>query len=165
MDIAELTDKLADFLRRQPDIRLAYLFGSQAQGRVHALSDVDVAILLAEQFSPADQSQTRLRLTGELMALLHREDVDVVVLNQASPLLRHRVLRDGRLLFSIDDRARARFAEETYRRYLDCRYMNDVLDEAMFARLREGRFGRGQVSSSRSLQQARALHRQSASGA
>ena len=79
------------------------------------------------------------------MALLRREDVDLVVLNQASLLLRQRVLRDGRLLFANNDRERVRFAAETYRRYLDCRYMYDVLDEAMFARLQEGRFGRGQV--------------------
>lgn len=69
MDTVELADKLADFLGRQPDIRLAYLFGSHARGRMHALSDVDVAVLLAEQLSPADQGQTRLRLMGALMAL------------------------------------------------------------------------------------------------
>ena len=165
MEPAQLTDALADFLVQQPDVRLAYLFGSQAQGRAHALSDVDVAVLLAAQLSPSEQGRARLRLTSDLMTLLHREDVDVVVLNQAPLLLRHRVLRDGRLLCVIDDRERARFAAETYRDYLDCRYMYDMLDEAMFTRLREGRFGRGQVSASRSLRQARALHRQSASGA
>ncbi len=165
MELDQLTSVLTNYLRRQPDVRLAYLFGSQAQGRAHALSDVDVALLLAEHLSPLEQSRVRLRLTGELMALLQREDVDLVVLNQASLLLRHRVLRDGRLLFANDDRERVRFAAETYRRYLDCRYMYDVLDEAMFARLQEGRFGRGQVGASRSLRQARTLHRQSASGA
>jgi predicted nucleotidyltransferase len=165
MELDQLTSVLTDFLIRQPEVSLAYLFGSQAQGRAHSLSDVDVAVLLAEQFTPAEQSRARLHLLGELMALLQREDVDLVVLNQASLLLRHRVLRDGRLLFANDDRARVRFAAETYRRYLDCRYMYDMLDEAMFARLREGRFGRGQVGASRSLRQARTLHRQSASGA
>jgi uncharacterized protein len=165
MELDRLTSVLTDFLMCQPDVRLAYLFGSQAQGRPHALSDVDVALLLAEHLSPLEQSRARLRLLGELMALLRREDVDLVVLNQASLLLRHRVLRDGRLLFANDDRERVRFAAETYRRYLDCRYMYDMLDEAMFARLREGRFGRGQIGASRSLRQARTLHRQSASGA
>jgi uncharacterized protein len=165
MDSNQLANVVTDFLARQPDVRLAYLFGSQAQGCAHALSDVDVAVLLAAQLSPLEQSRARLRLMGELMALLQREDVDLVVLNQASLLLRHRVLRDGRLLFANDDRERVRFAAETYRRYLDYRYMYDMLDEAMFARLREGRFGRGQVGASRSLRQARTLHRQSASGA
>jgi predicted nucleotidyltransferase len=165
MELDQLTSVLTDFLMLQPDVRLAYLFGSQAQGRTHALSDVDVAVLLAAQLSPLEQSRARLRLMGALMALLQREDVDLVVLNQASLLLRQRVLRDGRLLFANDDRERVRFAAETYRRYLDCRYMYDMLDEAMFARLREGRFGRGQVGASRSLRQARTLHRQSSGSA
>lgn len=165
MELDQLTGVLTDFLIHQPEVSLAYLFGSQAQVRAHSLSDVDVAVLFAAQITPAEQSRARLRLLGELMALLQREDVDLVVLNQASLLLRHRVLRDGRLLFANDDRERVRFAAETYRRYLDCRYMYDMLDEAMFVRLREGRFGRGQVGASRSLRQARTLHRQSASGA
>jgi len=165
METTQLADKLTGFLARQPDVRLAYLFGSQARGNAHALSDVDVAVLLAERLSPSEQSRARLDLMSELMTLLHREDVDVVVLNQASLLLRHRVLRDGRLLYAADDSERVRFASETYQYYLDCRYMYDVLDEAMFTRLREGRFGRGQVSASRSLRQARALHREGASGA
>jgi hypothetical protein len=165
MEPDQLDSVLMDFLMRQPDVSMAYLFGSQAQGRAHPLSDVDVGVLLADQLTPAEQSRARLRLVGELMALLRRDDVDLVILNQAPLLLRHRVLRDGRLLFARDDRERIRFAAETYRRYLDCRHMYDVLDEAMFARLREGRFGRGQVGASRSLRQARALHRQSASSA
>jgi hypothetical protein len=53
---------------------------------------------------------------------------------------------------------------DTLQRYLDHRYMYDVLDEAMFARLREGRFGRGQIGDSHALRQARALHRQAADG-
>ena len=111
MELDQLTSVLTDFLIRQPEVSLAYLFGSQAQGRAHSLSDVDVAVLLAEQLTPAEQSRTRLRLLGELMASLQREDVDLVVLNQASLLLRHRVLRDGRLLFANDDRVRVRFAD------------------------------------------------------
>jgi uncharacterized protein len=165
METAELAHKLAEFLARQPDVRLAYLFGSHARGRTHPLSDVDVAVVLDDQLSSSEQSHTRLRLTGELMAWLHRDDVDVVILNQASLLLRHRVLRDGRLLYAVNDSERVRFAAETYQQYLDCRHMYDMLDEAMLTRLREGRFGRGQVGASRSLRQARTLHRQSASGA
>jgi uncharacterized protein len=165
METADLASKLAEFLARQPDVRVAYLFGSQARERTHLLSDVDVAVVLDDQLSASEQSRARLRLAGDLMAWLHRDDVDVVILNQASSLLRHRVLRDGWLLYAVNDSERVRFAAQTYQQYLDCRHMYDVLDEAMFARLREGRFGRGQVSASRSLQQARALHRQGAGGA
>jgi predicted nucleotidyltransferase len=144
----------------QPDVRLAYLFGSHGRGTANPLSDVDVAVWLDERLSPPEQGEAHVRLMGDLMSLLRRDDVDVVILNRSSLLLRHRVLRDGRLLFAADERDRVRFAEETLWRYLDHRYMYDVLDKAMVTRLREGRFGRGQVGDSRALRKARALHRQ-----
>jgi len=43
---------LVAFLRAQPDIIAAYLFGSQATGRVHPGSDVDIAVLLDEDALP-----------------------------------------------------------------------------------------------------------------
>jgi predicted nucleotidyltransferase len=156
----QLVEVLAEFMARQPDVRLAYLFGSHGRGTANALSDVDVAVLLDGQLSPLAQGEAHVRLMGDLMSLLRCDDVDVVVLNRASLLLRHRVLRDGRLLFAAHEQDRVHFAEDTLWRYLDHRYMYDVLDEAMVARLREGRFGRGQVGDSRAFQKARALHRQ-----
>lgn len=162
MDDRQLVETLKEFMARQPDVRLAYLFGSRGRGRANLLSDVDVAVLLAAHLSPAEQGQARLRLVGELMAVLGREDVDLVILNRAPLLLRHRVLRDGQLLFVADERERVRFATDTLQRYLDHRYMYDVLDKAMFARLREGRFGRGQIGDSRTLSKARAMRRQAA---
>ncbi len=160
MDARQLVETLKDFMARQPEVRLAYLFGSHGRGTANALSDVDLAILLDERLSLAEQGQAHVRLMGDLMGLLHRDDVDLVILNRAPLLLRHRVLRDGNLVFAADDQERARFAADTLQRYLDHRYMYDVLDEAMFARLREGRFGRGQIGDSRALRQARTMHRQ-----
>lgn len=162
MAAEELVQSLAGFMARQPEVRLAYLFGSQARGAANALSDIDLAVWLDEHLTVAEQGQVHVRLMGDLMSLLRREDIDLIILNRASLLLRHRVLRDGRLLFAADESERARFAAVTLERYLDHRYMYDVLEEAMAIRLREGRFGRGQIGDSRALRQARALHRQTA---
>jgi len=160
VDTTHLIEVLREFMSRQPDVRLAYLFGSYGRGTANALSDVDVAVLMAGHLSSREQGRARVRLMADLMAALGREDVDLVILNQAPLLLRHRVLRDGRLLFAADERERVHFTADTYQRYLDHRYMYDVLDEAMFRRIREGRFGRGQVSASSALRKARAMHRQ-----
>ena len=151
-------------MARQPEVRLAYLFGSQACGKANALSDVDVAVLLTEGLSVPETGQARLRLLGDLMSALGRDDVDLVVLNRAPVLLRQRVLRDGRLLFATDEQARVSFTEDTYRCYLDHRHMYDVLEETMFGRLREGRFGRGQVGASNALRKARTMHRKDQDG-
>ncbi len=165
MDQEQLVKTVGTFMAEQSDVRLAYLFGSHARGTAHGLSDVDLAVLLSTELSRAEMSDARLRLISDLIKLLHRNDVDLVILNRAPLLLRQQVLREGTLLFVVDDEVRARFAEDTYRRYLGCRYLYDMLDEAMFRRLREGRFGRGQVSASRSLRKARSVHRAPEDGA
>jgi predicted nucleotidyltransferase len=160
MESADLVETLRVFLAGQLQVRLGYLFGSRAQGTAHALSDVDVAVLLDGGLSSRGLAETRLYLTAELMRLLRTDDLDLVVLNHAPFLLRHRVLRQGQLLFAADEAERVRFTAETLERYLDHLYMYGVLDETMFVRLKEGCFGRGQVSPSSAFRKARELPRQ-----
>jgi predicted nucleotidyltransferase len=147
-------------MRQQPEVRLAYLFGSHGRGTANPLSDVDVAVLLDRCLSPQERGQIHLRLAADLMAVLRRDDVDVVILNSAPVLLRHRIVRDGRLLFVADEEERASFVADTLLRYLDLRPMFALLERAMILRLQEGRFGRGQIGDSPALRKARAKHRQ-----
>ena len=67
---------------------------------------------------------------------------DVVLLNQAPVALGYRVLRDGHLLLSRDDRARVRFYVRTVDRYPDMAPMRRTLKAGMRHRMAEGRFGR-----------------------
>jgi len=61
----------------------------------------------------------RLKLTSDLGAALHRSDVDVVILNEAPPLLAHRVLSQGTLVFERSASARVSFQVKTAARYFD----------------------------------------------
>jgi len=56
---------------------------------------------------------------ADLGTALHRSDVDVVILNEASPLLAHRVLSQGTLVFERSASARVRFQTKTAGLYLD----------------------------------------------
>lgn len=103
----------------RPAIQAAYLFGSVATGRARADSDIDIAVLLAASVHPAQMFSYRLDLIADLGSALHRSDVDVVILNQASPLLAHRVLSKGRLIFERSPSARVQFQVRTASRYLD----------------------------------------------
>ena len=49
-----------------PDIRLAILFGSQANGKTHAGSDADVAVALAGEMSSARRGELSARLSEAL---------------------------------------------------------------------------------------------------
>lgn len=116
--MTDVAERLAAVLRERPeDLVAAWLFGSRARGEAHAASDVDVAVLFRTAPPP-----TLDGLPVELQAALEgavRAPVDVVVLNDASADLVHRVLREGVLLVERDRSARIAFEVDRRRRYLD----------------------------------------------
>lgn len=99
----------------------AWLFGSAASGRLHAESDVDVGVLLDWQALPTEQGrfEARLALSGDLSAALGDRIVDVVVLNDVSPLFARRVVLEGRRLLCRDTRAEHDFRRNVQLRALD----------------------------------------------
>ncbi len=113
-----LQGQLQKYFTLRDDVVAAYLFGSQAEGRTGKLSDVDVAVLL-NGGSKKELFQKKLEIGGELGNLLKREDIDVVVLNEAPPLISHRVVKNGKLLFTRDEKARLAYEVRAVLRYLD----------------------------------------------
>lgn len=135
----DLERRLRERLEREPDVLVAYLYGSHARGKAGPLSDVDVGVLLRED---GDLFQRRLELIGAVAEVTGSDAADVVVLNEIPVALGYRVLRDGRLLVSRDDRARVRYFVRTVDRYLDMAPMRRMYSEGLRHRLAEGRFGR-----------------------
>jgi uncharacterized protein len=131
---ASLAAQLAALLEAEPDVVVAYLFGSRARGTPRPGSDADVAVLLADDTDPHARQV-------ELSAALGPE-VDVVVLNHVPVALGYRVLRDGVLLVNRDDRARVRHWVRTVDRYLDSEPLRRVLADGLRKRVEEDRFGR-----------------------
>src|SRR5437763_11669051 len=78
---------------------LAYLFGSQAEGTARPSSDIDFAVLLPPGTPREQFFDTRLSLINAVMDVLHTSKVDLVVLNEAGPLLMHQVVKYGRVLY------------------------------------------------------------------
>jgi uncharacterized protein len=80
-----------------PQVRLAVLFGSTARGKAGPQSDIDLGILL-EPYSP----ELRFKVEAEL-GRAARKGVDIVLLDEAPPLLRFEITRDGVLLFEREE--------------------------------------------------------------
>ena len=118
-DLSSITRAVSRCVARRPEIQAAYVFGSVASGRARADSDVDVAVLIDRRVPPGRILKYRLKLMADLGTALHRSDVDVVILNEASPLLAHRVLSQGTLVFERSASARVRFQTKTAGLYLD----------------------------------------------
>jgi uncharacterized protein len=120
----------------------ASLFGSQATGKADALSDVDVAVWLDPDLGDSARFRLRLELIGRAASALGTNEVDLVVLNDAPPLLKHRALRSGVRLLDRDPVRRVRLESRAVADYLDTKPLRDRLSRAMVRRLAEGRFGR-----------------------
>lgn len=117
--LAELERRLVVALVARPEVQDAYLFGSQASGRAQAHSDIDVAVWIDAEPPQTGRFGYAAELTARLIAALGTNDVDVVVLNKAPPLLYHRVLRDGRRLLSRNPGATAAREGYALSRYCD----------------------------------------------
>ncbi len=83
---------LEKYFSSRLDVRLAFLFGSAARGRLSRSSDVDVAVYFEGQYSSEENSLWR-----DLETLLDR-DVDLLVLNKDNPTLAWSAMRGIPLL-------------------------------------------------------------------
>ena len=112
---------LADFFQRQAEIEIAYIFGSIARGTESALSDIDIAILIDDQQINDDKFRYgyKAEILADLMKILKTNNVDLVILNEANTLLRHRVLYHGRLIYSKNEKKRIEFQTNTIDKYID----------------------------------------------
>lgn len=105
-------EKLASlkaYFEDHPDLGVAsaYLFGSHAEGRDHRESDVDVGVLLDWGRHPTsrDRFEMRIRLGSDLISVVGCNEVDVVILNDAPPLLGRKIIYDGIRVFLADPAA------------------------------------------------------------
>ncbi len=105
---------VAHVWRETPEVIAAWAFGSARSGHVGPGSDIDIAVL----FESPPSLEAQIALLGKLQAALQFEDIDLVVLNDANPILRFEAI-SGRSLFCRDLGRRAEFASLTAREYED----------------------------------------------
>ena len=103
---AQVAERLRGHFRDTRDTAVvsAWLFGSYGASRAHSESDVDVGVLLDRRTVPnsSQRFDLRVRLTSDLIHALGINDVDLVVLNDAPPLLARRIIRTGIELYCRD---------------------------------------------------------------
>ena len=120
-ELTRIVNGLASYFARQPGVQAAWLFGSHREGRSHRESDVDVAVLLERGCFPDARArfEARVAMTTDIIALLHRNEVDLVVLNDTPPRFARRIVLDGRLLHCSDTEAEHAFRRDVQLRAAD----------------------------------------------
>ena len=142
MSSADLTEQLVAALAPRGEILEAYLFGSRARENAGPESDTDIAVLLDRSSAPDPPFGYPSALAADLATALGGAAVDVVVLNDASPLLYQRVLRDGIRLLTRDLGATTTREGQALSRYCDYVVQLRKIEAAHSARIAGGDFGR-----------------------
>ena len=117
-------NSLKSFFDGRQDVLLAFLFGSFVGKQVHPSSDVDIGIL----FKTVPDIEAINDMTEHLSSILHRE-VDLAVLNHASPILKMQILKHGRLVYASDGRHFHQFFTDTVNQYDDLKQARKTCEE------------------------------------
>ncbi len=130
--------ELKDIFEKDRRVIFAYLFGSVAQSKHNKLSDIDIAVYIDDT---CDVDDTRRDLIITISYVFKTYDVDVVILNVASPLMVHSVVRTGKLLLSKDEKLRISFIHKNLKEFMDMEYYRDRYQKALSQRIESGRYG------------------------
>lgn len=135
MNLFEKQTQLNQLFAQSP-VNAAYLAGSLSNRTLFGhLTDVDIAILLMEQIKADQFLDYQLYFFSELAKRLDSDSIDVVILNQASLLLKLQVIRYGQILFSRDEKSRISFETRAVMAYLDFKKFDEVQNQALSRRL------------------------------
>src|SRR5438067_1351711 len=130
---------LVPFFQTRREIDAAYVFGSVVRGRARPDSDVDIGVLVSPKIMRRDPLRYRLELMRLVSIVLKRNDVDLILLNESPPLLAHRLLKTGKLIFERSASARVAFQVRTVNRYLDTVPMRNLYLAYLKKHAREGK--------------------------
>jgi uncharacterized protein len=113
--ILSYLDIVNDYLENNKVVKFAYLFGSCVRGESGPLSDIDLAVYLN---TGVDYFSERLRFLEQLSRLLKGYPCDLVILNNASLVLKYEVIHGGRVI-KENKKRRIPFEIGVFRDYLD----------------------------------------------
>lgn len=129
-------EKCKNILIGYENIVFAYIFGSYAQKVIRTDSDIDIAIYLEKELAV----ETYLEIKADLTEACKRE-IDLIILNDATPLLKYEIYKNSISLFSRDKaietsyKVKTLFEYNDMKKYLDLYYdrtINRLKDEAKF---------------------------------
>lgn len=135
MNLFEKQSRLNQLFVQNP-VNAAYLAGSLSNRTTFGhISNVDIAILLMNQIKADQFLDYQLYFFSELAKRLESENIDVVILNQASLLLKLQVIKYGQILFSRDEKQRVSFETKAVMDYLDFKKFDEIQNQALSRRL------------------------------
>lgn len=115
-------EEVKEFLQKQDQIELAYLFGSVAQQRAGKLSDVDLAIFLDKSLDKKEKFNLKLGFISDLEDILKTNRLNQVIMNNAPHSINFKIIKANYPLFIRNKNFKVDFEHCIMSRYLDRQY-------------------------------------------
>lgn len=115
-------DKMKPMVRelaQKYHLLLVVLFGSQARGKTHAQSDIDIAFLSSPPMGLSGIAAMQFEFTQKL----HLKNIELVDLRGASPLLLREVARQPELLYEKEPLEFAQFRIAAFKKYMEAKHL------------------------------------------
>src|SRR5438552_18755087 len=140
MDLFERQAQLQNLFQTSP-VDAAYLAGSTAGRKIAGTyNDLDIALLLLGAVKANEFFDYQVYFVSELSKSLETNELDIVILNQASLLQRWQVIRTWGLLYQRDQKRRVEYEARAAMEYLEFKKYDEVQSNALAQRTRGDRF-------------------------
>lgn len=133
----ELKENIADFLKKEENVKLAYIFGSYGTKYQNTDSDLDLALL----FDDPPEMLEQMELAARLELGLRKYVIDLINLNNVKMAFKHEVVVNGDLIYSRDEIETADFKEEVLRFSPDAGEFKYKFQQEYIAGIKEKRTG------------------------
>ena len=117
--------KIIKYFSKKPEVATVYLYGSYARGDAKIDSDIDLAVLVTDTRKYKGSGIPQVVFALDLSKIAGKK-VEVQDLTACSVEFAHRVLSEGKLLTSNNEKDRVNFQTSTVRKYFD---LKPILDE------------------------------------
>ncbi len=131
MSIIDIEKQIQQFFVNTPGLIAVYLYGSVVSGKIHAESDVDIAVLFQHSHMPAAMQIFEMQDT---LAEELQKKVDLVCLNSVTPILQRQVLTKGKPLLVKDQHQLNLFVIKSNNMYHDLKMIRRPIEEAVLKR-------------------------------
>lgn len=117
-------------------ISVIYIYGSQATGLAKSASDIDIGIVFED---PEKYKDKTIKVYSELYSIFTdifpKKEVDVVLLQFASPTLQFKAASEGVTIYQQNERNSFQYKETVVKKYADIKHFLDLRAQEVLNRI------------------------------
>jgi predicted nucleotidyltransferase len=133
----EILEILKRVMEKDQEVLFAYLYGSYVYNSDDFKSDIDVAVYL----KPSDIKgyiKKEEELTINVVTKIHKDRIDLRILNVLPLLLQYNILKEGIPIFVRDERERVDFETRVMNRFFELKPYIDEYQQMSLLKIKAG---------------------------